>query len=158
MTATRWRDLVGPFVIAAAVGFVVLRVIGAISGTVPNVPRSAVITVLILALVLGVTTLVVRPRLLRRPGREPMQPLTAGRVVALAFASSRAGAVIAGFFLGWVAAGWLVDAWNTPFARERVINGAVAVIGGAAIAAIGVVLERACRVPPAKDDAGDGSA
>ncbi len=156
MTSTRWRDLVGPFVVAAAIGFALLRVIGAISGTVPNVPFAAVVTVTALTVALAITTIVIRPRLLRRPGREPLQPLTAGRVVVLAFAASRAGAVISGLFLGWLTAGWFADAWTTPFARTRVVNAGIVVVMGVLLGVVGIVLERACRVPPAKDDS-DGA-
>jgi len=158
MTATRWRDLIGPFVVATAIGFALVRLIGAITGTVPNVPRSAVATVVALMVSLAVTTVVLRPRLLRRPGRQPLRPLTAARVVALAFACSRAGAVIAGLFLGWLVAGWFVDAWSTPFARTRVLNAGIVVVGGALIAVIGIVLERACLVPPTPDDTEEVSA
>jgi len=158
MTSTRWRDLVGPFVVAAAIGFALLRVIGAITGTVPNVPFAAAVTVAALTISLGITTLVVRPRLLRRPGLEPLPPLAAGRVVVLAFAASRAGAVISGLFLGWLTAGWFADAWTTPFARTRVVNAAIVVVMGVLLGIIGIVLERACRVPLAKDDSDDANA
>jgi hypothetical protein len=152
VTPTTWRDLVGPAALALAVGFVVVRLIGAITGSVPAVPSAAVVSVLVLALGVVVTTVVLRPRLLRRAGRAPVPPLTAARVVALAFAASRTGAVIAGFCLGWLLTGLIDDGIDTPFGRTRAIGAGAAAIGGAVLLGAGVVLERACRVRPSDDD------
>ena len=152
MKLTTWRDLLGPFLVSSAVSLAVFRVIGALTSTVPNVPIAAVFTMLGVSVAFGILTLVVRPRLKLSPGREPLDSLAAGRVVALAFASSRAGVVIGGIFVGWLAAGWFADALNTPFAKTRALHAALCIVCSAALVAIGVILERACVVRVPRDD------
>ena len=83
MKLTTWRDLLGPFLVSSAVSLAVFRVVGALTSTVPNVPIAAVFTMLGVSVAFGILTLVVRPRLKLSPGREPLDSLTAGRVVAL---------------------------------------------------------------------------
>ena len=158
MKLTTWRELLGPFLPASAISFALARVIGAITSTVPNVPIAAVNTMLALTVVLGILTIVVRPRLLRVPGREPLDALTAGKVVALALASSRAAAVLGGIFFGWLAAGWLVDALNTPFAKTRVLHAGVCIVLSAGLLAVGLILERACVIKQRSYDNNDPSA
>ncbi|SDQ96089.1 DUF3180 domain-containing protein [Actinopolyspora saharensis] len=97
MSYTRTRDLVAAALIAAVL------VYGAVQvgyGALPPLPLAAGATLLVVALVEVVLAFVVRPKVQRKPGIEPLDPMTATRVVALAKASSLAGALMGG---AWVA-------------------------------------------------------
>ena len=152
MTITSWRDLLGPWVISFGGTLAGVRLLAAWTGSVPNVPIAAVFSVWALAIALVVTALSVGPRLRPSPGRGPMDALRAGRVVAIAMASSRTGAVVAGFFLGWLVAGLLADALSSPYARERALHAVLCCLGGVVILITGAVLERLCIVRPPRDD------
>lgn len=155
LSRTRIRDLLGIAALTAVLTFAVLRVVAS-RGTLPTVPWVAPLTVLLLGVGLLVTALVLRPRLRRKPGTKPVAPLVAGRMVALAFAGSRAGAVIVGLYGGWLLAGLSVqNALETAFGRERVITALVTVVAGIVLVAGGLVLERVLVIPPDDDDRRD---
>jgi hypothetical protein len=102
-----------------------------------------------------VTAAVLRPRLRRKPGTKPVAPLVAGRLVALAFAGSRAGAVIVGLYSGWLLAGLSVsNALDTEFGRERVITALVTAVAGVVVVAGGLILERVLVISSDDDPRG----
>jgi hypothetical protein len=79
-----------------------------------------------------------------------VEPLAVARYVALAKASSLAGAIFAGFSLGL--AGWLLIERQTLAAAGDDLPSAVAsLIASLALTAAGLWLERACRVPEPPD-------
>jgi hypothetical protein len=152
LARTRIRDLTVIATITALLAFALLRVV-ALRGTLPTVPWPAPITVLAIGIGLIVTALVLRPRLRRKPGTKPVAPLVAGRLVALAFAGSRAGAVIVGLYAGWLLAALSVtNALETGFGRERVITALVTAVAGLVVTIGGLVLERVLVIPPDDDE------
>jgi hypothetical protein len=154
LSRTRIRDLVVLATITALLSFAVLRVV-ATRGTLPTVPWLAPMTVFAIGVGLIVTAVVLRPRLRRKPGTQPVAPLVAGRLVALAFAGSRAGAVIVGLYGGWLLAGLSVsNALDTEFGRERVITALVTVVAGIVVVVGGLFLERVLVISSDDDDAG----
>lgn len=77
-------------------------------------------------------------------------------LLALAKASSRAGALLAGAYGGFALA--YVDTWATEFGQDRVLRGGAAALAALLLVAAGLVLERACVLPDDDDDDGEGQA
>jgi hypothetical protein len=90
----------------------------------------------------------------RSPGGEPVDPLAVARYAVLAKASSLAGAIFTGWYAGllpwlWFEAGRLPDAAND---LPPTVGGLLA---SAALVAVALWLERACRVPEPPGEAED---
>ncbi len=144
MRSTSWRLLVALLAVAAVVGWVVVRLVESFAGRYLPVSWTAAGAVWLLAIALLMWIIVVRPRLLRRKGTEPLDPHVAARTSALALASSRTGAVVLGLYLG-IAVGFLGE-WATQLGRESAIAAGVTALGAAAVAGLGLWLEYLCRV------------
>lgn len=92
-----------------------------------------------------------KARIDRKPGAGPVQPLLVMRYVLLAKASSLAGAIFAGFF-GAVTV-WLVGSLGRLDHAGSDLPPAIgSLVGAILLLAGGLLLERACRVPPRPDD------
>jgi len=155
---TSWRDLLVVVAIGAALGFAVMRILGATDGAVPRPPLLALVTVVILGVAAVASSFVLRPRLQRVPGHRPIPPLVATRIVALAFATSRAGAAVAGFCLGWLLAALASsEGLQTTFAKQRALLAGLTALAGLLLLVGGLLLERACRLPPIDDEDDVGS-
>jgi hypothetical protein len=98
-----------------------------------------------------IAALTTKARIDRRPGTEPVDPLTVVRYVVLAKASSVVGALFCGFF-GAVAV-WLFTSRGRLAAAVTDLPPALGGFFGAVLLLIGaLLLERACRVPPQPDE------
>lgn len=151
---TRPGTLVLLVVLGAGLGFGVVDVWTAWTGSIPTVPWAAPITLAGVAAAFLVAEIALKPRLRRDPGARPLDPLVAARTAMLAKAGSAAGAVVAGVYLGF-AAFLLFDLENDY--RRRVLLVAVIAAACAALASIAAyLLERACRVQPPTDGPGVG--
>ncbi|MHB1594033.1 MAG: DUF3180 domain-containing protein [Streptosporangiaceae bacterium] len=91
-----------------------------------------------------------RVRLSGRPGAKPVQPMSVPRVVALAKASSLAGAIFGGLALGL--AGYTVTMLGKPVPRHDAIVGVVTAAAALALILAALYLERSCRAPDQPDD------
>ena len=100
MKPTKVRLLLTLAVLAGAIGWGAVSLIQGQSGRILPVPWLAASTMWILALALGIWTLLARPRLQRRPGTKSLPPIVAARTAALAMAASRTGSLVGGFYLG----------------------------------------------------------
>lgn len=91
----------------------------------------------------------------RRPGGgrgEPVEPLVAVRFALLGKASTLAGAILGGFYVGLVP--WLVvEANRLSGAAEDLPPAVGGVVASGGLLAAGFLLERGCRVPPDSDHA-----
>jgi hypothetical protein len=146
LSSTRLRDLAGLAVVVAALAFAVARIVGS-SGTVPTAPWLAPLTIAAVGIALIVTARVLRPRLQREEGTKPVEPLVAGRLVALSFAASRAGAVLVGLYAGWLVAALLVpDGLDSPFGRGRAIVLTASWVASVLVVVGGLQLERALTI------------
>ncbi|HSZ31552.1 MAG TPA: DUF3180 domain-containing protein, partial [Pseudonocardiaceae bacterium] len=97
MTFTRVRDLVA----VAAVAAVLVNLLLQLSyGDVPTLPQLAGTTLLAFAIAEVLLGNTLRARIRQRPGTRPVQVLTAAKAVVLAKASSLAGAITGGAWLG----------------------------------------------------------
>lgn len=78
-----------------------------------------------------------------------LEPLYASRVLAFAQASSRAGALFVGWFVGHAL--HLLPDVAFEARRDRLIQVGVAVVMAAVFAGAGVLVEKWCQVPPTDD-------
>jgi uncharacterized membrane protein len=103
-----------------------------------------------MAVSLFVWGLLARPRLQRKPGREPLDPIVATRTAALALAASRTGAAVMGFYFGIALA--LVPSLDTPAGREYAAAAAAAALASLVLAAVGLWVESMCRLKGDSDE------
>jgi drug/metabolite transporter (DMT)-like permease len=151
MTFTKPRQLVA----AALVGAVVIY-LGARAGYggLPPLPPLAGATLLLIAAVDVVLATTMRPRIKRRPGSEPVDSLTAARAVALAKASSMAGAIMGGVWIGLLA--YLLPIRSTVLAAQSDSTSAVVgLFSAAALIAAGIWLEHCLRNPDEPEEPPD---
>ncbi|MEV6818188.1 DUF3180 domain-containing protein [Nocardiopsis dassonvillei] len=135
-----------------------LAVVGALAGVLitnslpglPLLPWSAIPTLLLLAVAEGYTA----GRTRREPGTEPMQPLSAARLVALAKASALFASLALGFFAGMALS--VSDTLVLPVHREVFLTALGTALSSGLLLAAALYLEHACRVPE-DDDPQDGA-
>jgi hypothetical protein len=148
MTSTRPRDLFAVALVTAVVVGILVRLA---YGSLPELPVFAGATLGVLGIAEAVGGNMLRARIRRRPGTQPVQPLVAARAVLLAKASSLAGAIMTGVWGGLLAhvlplAGEVTAAGSDSVAGVVGIVCALGLVGGA------LWLEHCCRTP---DDPGD---
>lgn len=148
MTFTKPRQLVVPGLIAAALVYVGARVAYT---SLPPLPTLAGASLLLIAVLDVVLALNLRARIQRQAGYEPVDAVTAARSVALAKASSLAGALMTGVWIGLLA---YVLPQRTLFeaARSDVTTAIVGLVSAAALIAAGLWLEHCLRSPDKDDD------
>ncbi|HEY6423966.1 MAG TPA: DUF3180 domain-containing protein [Pseudonocardiaceae bacterium] len=148
MTFTRTRDLVT----AGAVAAVLVNLLLQLSyGDVPTLPRLAGTTLLAFAIAETVLGTTLRARIRQLPGTKPVQALAAAKAVVLAKASSMAGAIIAGAWLG-VLAHVLPLRSQLASAASDSVTASIGLICAGALVAAGLWLEHCCRTPEGRDD------
>lgn len=149
---TRWRDIAVVCLVAAVLGYLLVRLSYA---RIPPLPRLAGL----LAALVGVGEAVAGLGLRRRirppeqtagaPARRPVEPLTAARAVMVAKATALAGSALAGLWLGLL--GYVLPSWS-EFAAAQAdgITGLVGLAGATVMVAGALFLERSCLVPDKK--------
>ncbi|MCO1578973.1 DUF3180 domain-containing protein [Crossiella sp. SN42] len=148
MRFTRARDLVVPGLVLAVVSYLALRLA---YGYVPRVPVLAGVTLLPVALGELWWGFVLRGRIQRRPHARVLEPLVAARSVALAKASSLAGAVLLGVWLGMIA--YVLPLQGQLAAAENdLVPAMLGAVSAAALIAAGLWLEHCCRTPDLPED------
>jgi hypothetical protein len=106
----------------------------------------------VLAVGFAVAAWTLRPRIQRREGHRPLDPFVAARTAVLAMAGSRAGAAVAGVYLGY--AGFLLLDLANDYRRRMVLIALSAAVAGLALAGAALWLERICRVKGDDDEQG----
>lgn len=147
MTSTRVRDLVGVAAVAAILANLVLRLT---YGDLPPLPRLAGTTLLAFAAVEVVLGVTLRARIQHKPGTRPVPALTAAKAVLLAKASSLAGAITAGAWLG-VLGHVLPLRAELPSAASDTVSAVLGLCCAAALVAAALWLEYCCRTPDGPD-------
>jgi hypothetical protein len=143
MTFTKPRQLIGAALVAALVVYVGAR-LG--YGGLPPLPTLAGASLLLIALVDVALAVTMRPRIKRKPGHEPVDAMTAARSVALAKASSMAGAIMGGVWLGLLA--YLLPVQSLFVAAQSDTTATIiGLISAAALIAAGLWLEHVLRSP-----------
>ena len=103
--------------------------------------------VLVAAILLG-TAWSTRRTIAQNPGR--LSPHQAVNRLVLARACAYVGALVAGGYIGY-AVSWL-GVESSELAGQRAFRSACAGVAGILIVVGGLLLERACRVPPEEDE------
>lgn len=148
MTFTRPRDLVA----AAAGAVLVVHLLLQVGyGSLPPLPTLGGTTLLAFAAAETVLGFTVRARIQRRPGARPVQALTAAKAVVLAKASSLAGSIVTGAWLG-VLVYVLPRRSDLPAAAADTVAGSIGAVSAAALVAAGLWLEYCCRTPDGPQD------
>lgn len=120
-------------------------------GEIPDLNWLPGLTLIGLAIVEYVTAHNTRAKVEQRRGYGRINPLLVARFVVLAKASSMAGAIFAGIY-GGIAVWALADRDILRAASANLSPAVAGLVGALALASAGLLLERACRVPPSDDD------
>ena len=155
MRPTSWRLLLATGVVGSVIGFLGARFWDLWTGSPPAVPWAAPLMLLVLAVGFAVAGWTLRPRIQRREGHPPLGPFTAARTAVLALAGSRAGAAVAGVYLGY--AGFLLIDLANDYRRRMVVIALTAALAGVALALAALWLEHICRIKDDEDEPGGPS-
>jgi hypothetical protein len=120
-------------------------------GSLPDLPWSPVIVLVVLAIAEALLAQNTSARIQRKPGTPRVDPLAVARYVALAKASSLVGAISAGFSAGLVI---YLAMESTQAAHDDLPKAVGGLVAALALIGAALWLERACRVPE-KPDAKD---
>jgi hypothetical protein len=147
VTFTRARDLVAAAAIAAVLVNLLLRLS---YGDLPTLPQPAGTTLLVFAIAEVVLGNTLRARIQQRPGARPVQALTAAKAVVLAKASSLAGAITGGAWLGVL--GYVLPRRSElASAASDTVTASLGAVCAAALVAAALWLEHCCRTPDDED-------
>jgi uncharacterized protein DUF3180 len=143
VTPTRPRDLLAIGLVLAVLANLAVRLTYA---SLPGFPLLGGITLAVLGAAEAIGGRALRARIRHEPGTRPVQPLVAARAVLLAKASSVAGAVVGGAWLGLLVftapqAGTIQAAASDTAAAAVGLACALVLVGGA------LWLEHCCRTP-----------
>jgi hypothetical protein len=148
VTFTRVRDLVA----AAAIAAVLVNLVLQLSyGDVPTLPQPAGTTLLAFAIAEVLLGNTLRARIRQRPRTRPVRALTAAKAVVLAKASSLAGAITGGAWLG-VLGSVLPLRSQLPAAASDTSAASIGAVCAGALVAAALWLEHCCRTPESPDD------
>jgi hypothetical protein len=134
-------------VIGLVAGWLVHRIIDNGTGTAPLVSWAQPLALALVAAILGGTAYSTRRSIQMQTGR--LRPHHFVNRLVLARACAYVGCLVGGAYLGY-ALSWLgVD---SDLAGQRAVRSAFAGVAGILVAVAGLLLERACRVPPEDDE------
>jgi hypothetical protein len=145
---TSIATLVLVVVVAAAAGWALFS---QFYGVLPPVSLLPALTLVVLAVVEGITAVSTRSRVERRSGTQPVNPLTVARYVLVAKASSVAGALFMGGYLGILAWVW-THRGRLAAASDDVLPAALGAGAALLLLLAALWLERSCRIPRNPDD------
>ena len=146
MKPTRVSTLVVVAVVCALASWLALR---SVYERLPPLPWTGVPALLVAAFAEAWTGRDLRARIAGRRGLKPVAPLFVSRMVALAKASSVAGAAIAGLAAGFVI--YLSGSLTAAVSRQDAVTAVVTFAAAVLLACAALYLEYCCRVPDAHD-------
>lgn len=152
---TPFRALVVAAVFGGLSGWLVVVIANAFDLIPPEVPWTAPIGLILVAALVGALAYATHQRIQVR--RERIEPQRAVALLVLGKASALAGALVAGGYFAFAL--MFLTRLDAAAPRDRVIRSAVAIVAGVALCVLGLLLERACKVPTEPDedaDAGEG--
>jgi hypothetical protein len=144
---TRPWTLVGVAVVFAALTWAIVE---AVYSSLPALPWTMVPALLVAAGAEAWTGRDLRARIRRPDAKRPVPvPEYTTRMLALAKASSLAGAVIGGIALGFVF--YTSNSWDVPTPRQDLVTAALIFASCVILIAAALFLENSCRVPDPPD-------
>jgi hypothetical protein len=147
VTPTKPRDLLA---IGLVVGLLANLLVRLTYGSLPAFPLLAGGTFGVLALAEVIAAFTFRARIRHEPGSRPVQPLVAARAVIVAKASSVAGAVLAGCWLGLLS--YVAPrAAETTSAASDTASATVGLLCALALVGAALWLEHCLRAPDDPD-------
>jgi hypothetical protein len=146
MRPTRVSTLVLVAVICALLSWLLLR---SVYERLPPLPWTGVPALLVAAAAEAWTGRDLKARIAGQRGLKPAAPLFVSRMVALAKASSLAGAAIAGLAAGFVI--YLSGSLGASVPRQDAVTAALTFAAAVLLACAALFLEYCCRVPNAPD-------
>jgi hypothetical protein len=145
---TRIVSLLALFVAVAAVVWGALTLVDDRGGVLPRLSWSAPAGLFALGVVVLATALGLRSRLLRDEKRP--HPLSMARMAVLGKASAHVGPIVGGLYAGYLLV--LLPGLEIASRRDRSVLCLVALLASIGLSVAGLLLERACRVPPSGTD------
>ena len=145
---TPLRALVVAALFGGLAGWLLVVIANAFDLTPPEVPWTAPIGLILVAALVGGLAYSTHQRIQVR--RERLEPSRAVGLLVLGKASALAGALVAGGYFAYAL--MFLTRLDAAAPRDRVIRSAVAVVAGLALCGVGLLLERACRVPGGRSD------
>jgi H+/Cl- antiporter ClcA len=152
---TPFRALIVAAVFGGLAGWLVVVIANAFDLIPPEVPWTAPIGLILVAALVGALAYATHQRIQVR--RERIEPQRAVALLVLGKASALAGALVAGGYFAFAL--MFLTRLDAAAPRDRVIRSAVAIVAGIVLCIMGLLLERACKVPTEPDedaDAGEG--
>jgi preprotein translocase subunit SecG len=155
MSPTRPWTLIAVAAVCAAIAWLVVR---ATFATLPRLPWTAVIAMLVLAIAEAWSGRNLQARILGRRGDKPLAPIAVARMVALAKASSLGAAAFGGLGVGVLA--YTANSLDKTMPRADSITAGLWVAAAIVLVAAALYLEHCCRAPKPPDEPGgpNGSA
>jgi Protein of unknown function (DUF3180) len=150
MTPTRLWVLA---VIAAVCAVLAWLVVRSVYTSLPPLPWTAAIAMLLLGVAEAATGRNLRARIRGGPGLKPVAPLAAVRLAALGKASSHAAAVIGGLAAGFLA--YLAGSLDKPVPRSDAFAAGGTLLAAVVLLLGALYLEHSCRVPKDRDEDSD---
>ena len=147
MRPTRVWVLVMIALASLLVSWLVLRIVYA---SLPPLPWTAAVAMLLLAIAEVFSGRNLRARIRGGPGLKPIAPLAAVRMAALAKASSVGGAAFGGLAAGFFI--YALGLLSVTVPRNDAINAGTTVAAAAILVAAALYLERSCRAPSRDGD------
>jgi hypothetical protein len=150
MRATTWRLLVAIALLSGLLSWGLLRAWTNGVGALPDVPWPTAVVIAVFGTAVLASALLLRPRIRRKEGHRPLEPLVAARYAVLSLASSRAGALFVGGYGGFLALA--LSDLTIDYRRHVALVSGLCVLASCVLVAGGLVLERTCRLPPSDTD------
>jgi hypothetical protein len=148
MRPTRVRVLVALLLGVTAVTRGELQILLDRGAVLPPLTWTAPSCIALLAIVVLATALGLRARL-DDPAKRP-HPLSMARMAVLGKASAHVGPLVGGLYAGYLLV--LLPGFEIASRRDRSVLCLVALLASVGLSVAGLVLERACRVPPSGTD------
>ncbi len=148
MRPTRIGLLVALLLGVAAVTWGVLQIMVDRGEVLPPLTWTAPTFIALLAIVVLATALGLRARL-ADPVKRP-HPLSMARMAVLGKASAHVGPIVGGLYAGYLLV--LLPGLEIASRRDRSVLCLVALLASIGLSVAGLLLERACRVPPSGTD------
>jgi hypothetical protein len=150
MRPTKIAALAALAAISTVLSLLLQRMLRASGWTMPPVPWTAAVGLLLVACLVYSAALPVRRMLSGGVNARPVEPLRAARTAVLAKATAYAGAVVTGWYLAQVLL--LVPDLEIDTRQAQAVRAGVTALAALAACVAGLLAERMCRLPPEDPD------